>query len=128
MSVLMSYVAFNELLKECDRLLKMEPTEETLIRFSQLVKDPTLHQYAFNSLNNPAWIQPLFNHNFFNEPPAPVRDEESKSISFPFWPESQYLARMASVDPTIVSEVIQKIPLNENPSVINDLLRTALAL
>jgi hypothetical protein len=124
----MSRVAFNDLLTECDHLLKLEPTEENLNRFSQLVQDPTLHQYAFYHLSDPAWILPLSTRNFFSVPPAPIRDEESKSISFPFWPESQYLVRMAHVVPTTVSEVIQNIPLNENPSVINDLLKIATLL
>src|SRR5207237_1287300 len=116
----MSYIAFNDLLKECDRLLKMEPTGETLDRFSQLVTDPTLRQYAFFHLDNPAWIRPLFQRNFFSEPPAPVRDVEAKMVTFPFWPESQYLVRMANVVPAVVADVIQSIPLNDNYVVLND--------
>ena len=49
-------------------------------------------------------------------------------VTFPFWPESQYLVRMANVVPAVVADVIQSIPLNDNYVVLNDFIRAALVM
>src|SRR5205085_6837633 len=56
------------------------------------------------------------------------RDVEAKMVTFPFWPESQYLVRMANVVPAVVADVIQSIPLNDNYVVLNDFIRAALVM
>ncbi len=52
------------------------------------------YEYFFNQLKSPKWIPALLEEGFLTDPPKPVR--EGNFIRFPFWPESQYLARMAA--------------------------------
>src|SRR6185437_11149102 len=46
-------------------------------------------QYFFDKLENPEWVEPLFEKGFFKNPPAPVSNEVEQTISFPIWPESR---------------------------------------
>lgn len=88
------------------------------------------YEYFFAKLNSPEWIVPLWREGMFREPSRPLR--EGKYISFPFWPESQYLVRMAKSDSLdvkrIVSEVALEIPETDNVRVHEDLAEIALAL
>ncbi len=124
----MTESTFGALLAECDRVIAGPPSVENLERFSALVKDPTLYLYAFNKLNNPEWIKKLWDKGFFANPPGPQIDETSNLISFPPWPESQLLSRMARFEPEIVLDVALQVPSTSNISVHLDLLRAALEM
>jgi hypothetical protein len=124
----MTESTFGALLAECDRVIAGPPSAENLKRFSALVKDPTLYLYAFNKLDNPEWIEELWSRGFFSNPPEPQTDETSNSISFPPWPESQLLSRMARFEPEIVLDVALQVPSTRNISVHLDLLRAALEM
>jgi len=62
----------------------------------------------------------------FGAPPPPRR--EGEYISFPRWPESEYLARMAAQAPDVVLEVILEMPITENIRVNEDLIDAALSM
>jgi hypothetical protein len=124
----MAEVSFSALLTECDSIIKEPPTDVSVERFSALVQDPTLRQYAFYNLNNPSWIRPLHAKNFFSQPPPPIIDEDKRTISFPVWPESHFLARMAALEPSVVLDVILEVPSTDNINVHADLIRAALAM
>src|SRR6266446_8510440 len=113
----MAESTFAALLSECDRIIAGPPSEKGLDRFSALVKDPTMYLYAFNKLARPDWIMPLWERGFFGNPPPPDRDEKRNTISFPFWPESQLLARMARLESEVVIDVVLSMPSTENMSV-----------
>ncbi|MDA2933697.1 hypothetical protein MYX82_05085 [Acidobacteria bacterium AH-259-D05] len=72
------------------------------------------YRYFFDKLQNPEWIRPLLEKGFFLSPPPAKRHEDEGTISFPPWPESKYLARMASLRPGLVVETISKIPDTDN--------------
>lgn len=84
------------------------------------------YEYFFQRLDSLEWVEPLREYGFFKNPPPPVRDRDS--ISFPFWPEAQFLARMAKTQPEGVIEIILGLPETENVRVHWDLLDAALAL
>lgn len=84
------------------------------------------YEYFFNELKSPDWIEPLLNEGMFQHPPP--SKQEGDYISFPFWPESRYLARMAPLAPELVLKVALKIPETENFRVHADLADAACAM
>lgn len=86
------------------------------------------HQYFFDKLENPEWLEPLWERGFFKQPPEPMQDEEEGTIRFPPWPEARYLARMAKYKPELVAQIIKDMEDTKNISVIEDLVDAALAI
>jgi hypothetical protein len=84
------------------------------------------YDYFFSQLNTPVWITPLKDAGLFSGPPPP--EIEGQYISFPRWPESEYLARVAQLAPETVLEVLLQIPDTENIRVNEDLVKAALAM
>ncbi len=84
------------------------------------------YEYFFSRLNSPDWILPLKEAGMFSVPPEPER--EGEYISFPRWPESEYLARMASRAPETVIDVIIHMRTTENIRVNEDLIDAALSM
>jgi hypothetical protein len=93
---------------------------------NEIRKRAVNYEYFFDQLKSPEWIEPLGNEGMFRDPPPPERKENY--ISFPFWPESRYLVRMASKSPERVLEVILNIPETENVRVHEDLAEAACAM
>ena len=89
-----------------------------------ITKRPVNHAYFFSKLDTPDWIEPLREAGLFRDPPPP-RYVEEDLISFPPWPESEYLARMAPLAPEEVGEAILAIPATENVWVRRDLALAA---
>src|SRR2546428_13691841 len=67
------------------------------------------YEYFFSKLKSPDWIIPLWQEGMFRDPNRPV--VEGKYISFPFWPESQYLVRMARLDSLEVKRTVYQVAL-----------------
>ena len=105
-----------------------KPISDQIDRAIALLGRRMHHRYFFGRLQNPEWVNPLLEKGFFSNPPAPERDEQKGAIGFPIWPESQYLARMASQNPELVLDVILKIPETDNIRVYEDLADAALAM
>jgi hypothetical protein len=104
------------------------PTPEQIDRAVGLLVHAEQYRYFFDRLENPEWIEPLRSKKFFLNPPKPRHDKERGTIGFPLWPESQYLVRMASLKPDLVSEIILQIPDTENVRVYEDLGNAALRM
>jgi hypothetical protein len=81
------------------------------------------HEYFFMKLKSPEWIEPLAKAGKFKEPPATRRQENT--ISFPPWPESQYLVRMAGEAAEVVKTVILSVPQTDNQRVHQDFVEAA---
>ena len=105
-----------------------KPTPDQIDRAVALIGQSGHYRYFFDRLENPEWIKPLQAKGFFSNPPPLDRDEEKGTIGFPPWPESRYLARMASGSPGTIFEVIIHIPDTENVSVNEDLVDAALEM
>ena len=115
---------------------KFLPVMETLDRFlaeksptrkdgdaiaQQLPRSQTAALYFFSRLENPKWIPMLRKRGFFDSPPDPVLSEDEKTVAFPPWPQSKYLARMATQAQEDVLAIIQAIPDTQNPRILEDL-------
>ncbi|MGC8761736.1 MAG: hypothetical protein ACP5VC_17400 [Bryobacteraceae bacterium] len=94
----------------------------------EIQKGYAQYQYFFDKLNSPAWLEPLYEREFFRNPPAPV--PHGQYISFPPWPEAEYLVRMARIPEAqeTVLRIALAIPATENSRVHDDLAEIALAL
>ncbi len=107
------------------------PTDEQLDKIETLAARPENRTYFFGRLENPEWVAKLAARGLFAEPPKPVPMEEPGHFRFPPWPEGQYLARMASMAPVEVAEVLETChqqPKVSNPLVTRPLLEAAQAL
>ena len=91
-----------------------------------LLFDSDVRREFFNGLDNPAWIGPLREAGYFNNPPT-VRRIGKELVQFPSWPESRYLVRMADATPAEVAEIFASLH-TENPTVIGDMVEAALAM
>jgi len=102
------------------------PTEKQIEAAVPLLSSPQHERYFFMRLDNPLWIQPLWDRKFFGKPPSsePV---EGRGSRHPGWPASAYLARMASKAPEEVVEILEKIE-TDNWTVARDILNAAKAM
>ena len=89
-------------------------------------RDDANRSYFFDNLPSPEWIAVLRKYRFFKEPPQSIR--EGDSVSFPPWPESRYLAKVAGIAPDSVLDVMQKLKPTDNAHVHWDLVEAALAM
>ena len=114
-------------------LTKSKPTGEDVGRLKNHVPNNlrTL-SYFFEKVDRDAWLNLLKDAGFFKEPPEPVRDEEDRTVAFPPWPESRYLARMAELKSENVQQTVRdialQVPDTQNTRVHEDLADVALAL
>jgi len=100
------------------------PSDEIIKKaLEQIRKRPANHDYFFSKLDSADWIEPLDRAELFSTPPQAIR--EGEKISFPFWPESQYLQRMASIAPEQVAAVIMRMLETDNVRVHEDLAQAA---
>jgi hypothetical protein len=100
--------------------------QETVQKALSAIKRVADHDYFFNQLSSPAWIEPLWNAGLFRDPPPPIR--EGDYIQYPGWAESRYLLRMAQHSPREVLNVVLKIPTTENVRVHEDIVEIASAM
>src|SRR5262249_1000207 len=100
-----------EVFERLDALLAIAtPTKEN----AKSIRNNFPGSYAvssyFFSRATAAWISPLKAEGFFRAPPAPQLDEDSGMLQLPPWPESQFLAQVASQAPIDVVDVAGGIP------------------
>lgn len=122
-----SYLA---LVPKIDSLLAKEnpgPSDARTLRNNIPNNLATLGKF-FAKLENPKWLAVLRNEGFFARPPEPMVNEEEGTISFPPWPLSRFLIRMAPIEPTLVASIAANLPLTDNMNVHTDLMDVALAL
>src|SRR5262245_61638530 len=102
------------------------PRAETVRKALKSIKRASDFEYFFENLRSPDWISPLETEGLFNSPRPQI--EVDGGIRFPFWPQSQYLARMASRAPRLVMDTILKIPETHNVRIHEDFAEAALAM
>lgn len=112
----------------------MMPVSSVLIEkaIAVMKKNPANYVYFFDSLKSAKWIEPLWEQGFFKEPPETIREEDPEQdrvmVSFPPWPESRYLARVAGMAPDCVLKVMLELAFTDNASVHIDLAEAACAM
>ncbi|MDF0643149.1 MAG: hypothetical protein P0111_03905 [Nitrospira sp.] len=100
--------------------------QEAVQKAKAAIKRSADFDYFFDNLISPAWIMPLFQEGFFDNPYPPIRDEQY--IRFPIWPASRYLVRMAELSPNEVAHVALRISDTSNVRVWEDLAEIAFKL
>jgi len=104
------------------------PTPERVEQaIAEIHKRHANYVYFFERNQSPDWIEPLAAKGFFKHPIAP-EDHGDGSRSFPIWPESQYLVRMAPKAPELVTNTLLGVPYTENVFIHGDIVAAALAL
>lgn len=118
------HIPFFQPLPEIDKLLKLErPTQEDVQSLARIISHPKQKEYFFNQCSNPEWISPLNKSGAFSRPQEPLR--ENGGVMFVPWPESKYLARMASQKPKEVFDIVQGLE-SDNQTVLYDFVDCAL--
>ncbi len=92
-----------------------KPTADEVSRAIALLAQPAHRRFFFERLENPEWVEPLFNRGVFKSPP----NEDKPG---PAWAESRYLARVAGLKPKEVAAAIQGMEDTTNRWVIEDLI------
>lgn len=73
-----------------------------------------------------AWLAPLAEGGYFASPPGPVLHPEDGTAEMPFWPESNFLARVAAEVPEDAVSAAIAIPDTDNMRVNSDIVEVAL--
>jgi len=124
----MEETKFFDVIQQIDDILNEKDVCQAIVLLEDILKEEPFEKYFLEKLQDVEWLRPLTERGFFAKPPKPEKDESKGTIGFPPWPESRYLARMASVNPEMVFKVIIQIPDTENASVNEDLVDAALAM
>lgn len=132
LDVILSKIEANYLsfITTLDELISKTTVNEKDIKTlkGKIPNSPVTYKYFFERIENLAWLAPLKREGFFKTPPAPIEHPEG-GISFPFWPQTIYLKKIAT-QPEVQSEVlgICVSVKTENVRVQSDLLEIALLL
>ena len=103
------------------------PTPEEVKKALELIRKRTAtHDYFFSKLSSPDWIEPLEKAGVFLTPPDAKR--EATGISFPSWPEAEYLSRMAGLLPETVLSIMLKTPPTDNVRIHDNFASAAAAM
>jgi uncharacterized protein YyaL (SSP411 family) len=105
-----------------------EPSSGQLRHVTSLIGNALQNRRFFDNLQNPSWIRPLQDAGLFDNPPAPVHDYAQGTVGSPPWPQSQYLARMASISPNEVHQVAMDLDEGDNVLIHEDLADAALSM
>jgi hypothetical protein len=105
-------------------MLRLELVDRAIVA----IRGYAQYQYFFEHLDSPEWLEPLAARGLFKEPPPP--EKVGEYVRLPFWPESRYLVRMASIPDAqaTVARIAREIPATENSRVYDDIIDMALAL
>jgi hypothetical protein len=74
------------------------------------------------------WLVPLREEGFFGSPPEPVVYEQEGTAELPFWPQSQFLVRVAPGQDAEAVTTALGIPVTGNSRVNSDVVELALRL
>lgn len=110
---------------------KENPTKEDVdILQNKVPNNQVSFGYFFGRLDNEVWLGKLNEAGFFLHPPAPLIGSSEGTISYPIWPQSEYLSRMASVSPQKVVDIIiqNNIVRTENIYVHNGIFKCAIIM
>lgn len=114
--------------KRLDELTAASPSADAAREVAdRLPHIPWLREYFFAKLCSPDWINPLSEAGLLSNPPAPIQSEGG--ISFPRWPATEYLKRMAQSEGAgdQVLEAVLAVD-TDNPCVQTDLIEVVLQL
>lgn len=89
------------------------PTDVEVAAALRRITTPQLRRAFFEGLRNPNWVAPLAKHGLFDSPPEPVAQDDGL-IRDIYWPEIDYLIRVAGTVPAAVIDVLVKLGHSRN--------------
>lgn len=89
------------------------PTDEQVKAAVRRIPNLQLRRAFFEGLKNPLWIQPLAKEGIFSSPPEPEKSDDGY-IRDTYWPEIDYLTRVAPDAPEAVVDVLLKLRGSNN--------------
>ena len=104
-----------------------QPTVEMIEKVLSSVKKEIDRQYFFSRLNNPLWLEPLYDRGYFNKPPG-MKQLPDGYVQYPHWPELGYLVNIATEATDKIVDIVLSLPKTDNPRVYEDVLSIALKL
>ncbi len=102
------------------------PKKELVQKALKTFKIYANYEYFFNNLKSADWLEHLWEAKMFSDPPPLKR--EGEYIQFLVWPESRYLARIASLKPDLVCKIIFEMADTDNVRVYEDLADATLQM
>ncbi|MBN9618504.1 MAG: hypothetical protein J0H43_02050, partial [Actinobacteria bacterium] len=90
-----------------------KPTDEQVSEILRRIPTLQLRRAFFEGLQNPLWVEPLAKAGCFTTPPEPERTEDNLVRDL-FWPEIDYLIRMAPAVPDAVVDILLKLRQTNN--------------
>jgi len=90
-----------------------QPTDEQVKEVVRKIPTLQLRRAFFEGLENPLWVAPLAKEGAFRDPPEPEEMGDGL-IRDVYWPEMDYLVRVAPVVPAAVVDVLLKLNKSSN--------------
>lgn len=90
------------------------PTDAQVKEVLRRIPSPQLKRAFFEGLKNPFWVTPLAKEGAFSSPPESQVMEDGL-IRDVYWPEIDYLIRVAPEAPAAVVDVLLKLGQSNNP-------------
>lgn len=89
------------------------PTAEQVKEVLRRVPTPQLRRAFFEGLKNPLWLEPLKNEGVFQTPPPRVTMDDG-STGDTYWPEIEYVVRVASQAPSVAIDILLSLKESDN--------------
>lgn len=89
------------------------PSSELVNEALRRIPTQPLRRAFFEGLMNPHWVEPLANAGMFTDPPEPDLTDDGLIKDY-YWPEIDYLVRVAPEVPTAVVDVLLKLHGSNN--------------
>lgn len=100
----------NEFYKNAKKLDKcrnsIKPSKAQIALVLSFIDDEKYAKYFFYNLNNPNWIKPLYQFEYFSRIPEPI-ESEPNLFQIPLWPAGEYLLRYAKDNEEVVLDIIK---------------------
>lgn len=89
------------------------PTAAQVDEAMRRITKTQLRRAFFEGIENPLWVKPLADAGAFSNPPEPVSTGDGY-IRDEYWPEADYLSRVAAEAPQQVVDVLLKLSASNN--------------
>lgn len=89
------------------------PSDDQVREALRRIPTPQLRRAFFEGLKNPLWLEPLKNEGAFRTPPARVVMDDG-TTSDPYWPEIEYVVRVAGDEPAAAVDILVALKDSDN--------------
>lgn len=89
------------------------PTTEQVKEALRRIPTPPLRRAFYEGLRNPLWLEPLKKEGVFRTPPPRVTMDDG-STGDPYWPEIEYVVRVAGEAPETAVDILLDLKESDN--------------